>query len=59
MKNLFKAKELCSMLSISKSTLYRWSQHIDFPQPIRLNRTVLYDFEQVKNWLKTQNTTNS
>lgn len=59
MKNLYKSKELCSMLSISKSTLYRWSQLIDFPKPIRLNRTVLYDFEQVKNWLETQNTTNS
>lgn len=59
MKNLYKSKELCSMLSISKSTLYRWSQHIDFPQPIRLNRTVLYDFKLIKHWLETQNTTNS
>jgi prophage regulatory protein len=52
-EKLIRAKELCQLLSINKSTLWRWRQTQNFPKPIVLGaNTVAWKLSTIDAWIK-------
>ncbi|MCX7546084.1 helix-turn-helix transcriptional regulator [Marinicella gelatinilytica] len=46
-------KAVCELLSISKATLYRWTNKGHFPKPVKLgDRAVGYDIVDIQDFLK-------
>lgn len=45
-------KAVCELLSISKATLYRWTDKGHFPKPVKLGvRAVGYNMADIQNFL--------
>lgn len=45
-------KAVCELLSISKATLYRWTNKGHFPKPVKLgSRAVGYDMSEIQDFL--------
>lgn len=59
---LLTTAEVCELLSISKSTLFRWhgakedaSEAIkDFPRPFRIGRALKWNEDEIKAWLENR-----
>ena len=56
MYKILRLSDLCKILSISRSTLYRWGKDCpDFPKKIKLGpRTVGYLQSDIENWVASQ-----
>ena len=49
---ILRAAELASLLGISQTSLWRWRQRGDFPQPIALgSRMVGWKISEIETWL--------
>lgn len=51
--NLLTVDQMCDWLMISRSTLVRWRKN-GLPS-IKVSKSVRFDKEEVKKWLKEQN----
>lgn len=50
-EGLISAPQAAELLGVSRATLYRYSYvYDDFPQPVRVGRTVLYDPDRLRAW---------
>ncbi len=48
---LLALRELCELLSISRSSIYKWLSEGDFPQPIRIGgRSIRWRVEDIEAW---------
>ena len=56
MQKLHKAAALAKMLSISRSTLWRWCKNkVDFPQPRKISQGVTaWSVGEIEEWLNSQ-----
>lgn len=45
------AKQTAQHYQISAQTLWRWSKHPSFPQPLRRGSIVRYDIAAIDRWL--------
>ena len=54
----YRVSELSELLSIGKSTLWKWVKDGKFPQPIRLSaRMTLWSAADIHKWLENHNLT--
>lgn len=52
---LISRKEVCKLLTINSSTLWRWEQKGDFPQKIILGPSrVAYKLTDIEKWIEDQ-----
>lgn len=41
--------------NVSKATIYRWSKHYGFPEPIKLGpNTAAWPKDEIENWLQSR-----
>ncbi len=53
MEKLLTIHELCTILQVSRSTVYRWV-HYEFIPHIKLGNAVRFDEKSVSKWLRTK-----
>jgi len=54
-RQLLKLKEICELLSVSRSTIYYWMSERNFPRPVRLGaRAVRWQAEEIKDWCRSR-----
>ena len=55
MQQYMSADQVCDLLKIAKSTLWRWERTIEgFPQPIKIGRTIRYSENDLHEYLVSQ-----
>ncbi len=55
MEKYMSADQVCDLLKITKSTLWRWERAVDdFPQPIKIGRTTRYPENALRAYLATK-----
>ncbi|WP_363324224.1 AlpA family phage regulatory protein [uncultured Parasutterella sp.] len=56
MQKLIRISQLCSLLSVSRSTVYRWiKEKPDFPKPIKLTEWVtVFDRGEIEAWISNR-----
>ncbi|MFC0109239.1 helix-turn-helix transcriptional regulator [Kibdelosporangium aridum] len=48
---MISAPQAAQLLGVDRNTLYRYSYvYDDFPQPVKIGRTVLYDPDTLRAW---------
>lgn len=52
--NYLKPKEVCEILSINPSTLYRWTKSGKFPKPIVIGSTPRYSAETIQAFIQSR-----
>lgn len=48
------AREIGQLLNISRAGVHKLSKSGDFPQPVKIGRSLRWSVETVKNWLEQQ-----
>lgn len=48
---VLKMEEVCELLSVSKSSIYRWIKEEGFPEPIRLGKNPRWNRSEIDDWL--------
>ena len=50
-----RTKDLCNLLQISRTTLWRWTKIEGFPTPPKCGSIVLWDAKAIEHWLENNN----
>jgi prophage regulatory protein len=54
-QRVLRAAALAQTLSVSESTIWRWTTEGKFPKPIRLGtKTTVWDLDEVENFIEKQ-----
>jgi len=54
-QRVLRAAALAKTLSVSESTIWRWTTEGKFPKPIRLGtKTTVWDLDEVENFIAKQ-----
>lgn len=55
LNKMYRKTEVCSLLGVSHSTLYRWTANNSFPSPIQLGpNTVGWKQSDIEEWLASK-----
>src|SRR5690606_27544961 len=52
--SLIRISEVCELIGVSRTTIYRWMTEGEFPQPVRLSKyAVRWRIDDVESWRDT------